>query len=78
MVTRISVSPQCPQAPHPLLPPQPLVLQQRRQLLLVVQQLQPLPEPQPELLQLPHEPQPKLEQQPELGPQEQPQQEQEL
>lgn len=77
LVTHISVSPQCPQTPHPLLPSQPLLVQQRRQLFLLVQQFQPLPEPQPELLQLPDEPEPKLEQQPELGPQEQPQQEQE-
>lgn len=77
LVTHTSVSPQCPQTPHPLLPSQPLLVQQRRQLFLLVQQFQPLPEPQPELLQLPDEPEPKLEQQPELGPQEQPQQEQE-
>lgn len=83
LVTHVSLSPQCPQTPHPLLPSQSL-LQQRQQLLLLVQHLQPLPEP--ELLQLPDEPEPKLEQQqcggqepqPEFGPQEQPQQEQEL
>lgn len=81
----MSLSLQCPQTSHPLLPPQPL-LQQRQQLLLLVQQLQPLPEPQPELLQLPNKPEPELEQQqqrgqepqPQFGLQEQPQQEQEL
>ena len=39
LVTHVSLSPQCPQTPHPLLPSQSLLFQQRQQLFLLVQQL---------------------------------------
>ena len=61
---------QCPETPHPLLPAQPLFIQQPQQhLLLVQQQQQPLgqpqlfPQPQPE-----QDPQPQPQPQPEQDP----------
>lgn len=58
---------QCPQTPHPLLPTQPLLLQQPQQrLLLVQQQQQPLCQPQllpePESQSEPQQPKPDQEQ----------------